>query len=90
MHRAYREIEAMKKLGCHQHICHLYQVAETEENIYLVMEVRSFNLHAMFTSATMACAPPPPPPHTHTFVGILINKMVLEMSKFIIYEFVNK
>jgi len=38
LHRAYREIETMKRLGCHPHICHLYQVAETEEDIYLVME----------------------------------------------------
>lgn len=38
LHRAYREIEAMKRLGCHQHICQLYQVVENEENIYLVLE----------------------------------------------------
>merc|ERR1712168_718331 len=38
LHRAYREIETVKRLGCHPHICHLYQVAETEEDIYLVME----------------------------------------------------
>lgn len=39
LHRAYREIEAMKRLGCHQHICQLYQVVETEEDIFLVLEV---------------------------------------------------
>lgn len=38
LHRAYREIDAMKRLGCHQHICQLYQVVETSENIYLVLE----------------------------------------------------
>jgi len=38
LHRAYREIEAMKRLGSHQHICQLYQVVETEEDIYLVLE----------------------------------------------------
>merc|ERR1712180_212538 len=26
LHRAYREIETMKRLGCHPHICHMYQV----------------------------------------------------------------
>ncbi|XP_047145876.1 maternal embryonic leucine zipper kinase isoform X1 [Hydra vulgaris] len=38
LHRAYREIEAMKRLGCHQHICQLYQVVETDEDIFLVLE----------------------------------------------------
>jgi len=38
LHRAYREIEAMKKLGTHHHIAQLYQVTETETDIYLVLE----------------------------------------------------
>lgn len=38
LHRAYREIEAMKRLGSHQHICQLFQVTETETDIYLVLE----------------------------------------------------
>ncbi len=33
------EIEAMKIL-CHQHICKLYQVIETEERFFMVLEVR--------------------------------------------------
>ncbi|XP_065058731.1 maternal embryonic leucine zipper kinase-like isoform X2 [Rhopilema esculentum] len=37
LHRAYREINAMKKLS-HQHISQLYQVVETEEDIFMVME----------------------------------------------------
>jgi len=38
LHRAYREIDAMKRLGSHQHVCQLYQVVENDENIYLVLE----------------------------------------------------
>ncbi|XP_057313199.1 maternal embryonic leucine zipper kinase-like [Hydractinia symbiolongicarpus] len=38
LHRAYREIDAMKRLGCHQHICQLYQVVETDKDIFLVLE----------------------------------------------------
>eukprot|EP00794_Sanderia_malayensis_P007224 gene7224-8032_t len=37
LHRAYREINAMKKLS-HQHVCQLYQVFETNEDIYMVLE----------------------------------------------------
>lgn len=37
LHRAYREINAMKKLS-HQHICQLYQIVETESDIFMVME----------------------------------------------------
>ena len=47
LHRAYREISAMKKLS-HQHICQLYQVVETETDIFMVMEVTInflFTLH---------------------------------------------
>ncbi|XP_048589644.1 maternal embryonic leucine zipper kinase isoform X2 [Nematostella vectensis] len=35
--RVQRELEAMKDL-CHQHICQLYHVIETDENIYMVLE----------------------------------------------------
>ena len=38
LHRAYREINAMKRLS-HQHISQLYQVVETEDDIFMVMEV---------------------------------------------------
>ena len=38
LHRAYREINAMKKIS-HQHICQLYQVVETDEDIFMVLEV---------------------------------------------------
>lgn len=37
LHRAYNEIYALKHL-IHQHICQLYQVYETEESIFLVIE----------------------------------------------------
>ena len=36
--RAFREIECLKKLR-HQHICQLYEVIETRQMIYLVIEV---------------------------------------------------
>lgn len=38
----------MKRLGCHQHICQLYQVVETEDTIYLVMEVFMMRLVLYF------------------------------------------
>eukprot|EP00112_Aurelia_sp_Birch-Aquarium-sp1_P024229 Seg756.3 transcript_id=Seg756.3/GoldUCD/mRNA.D3Y31 product="Maternal embryonic leucine zipper kinase" protein_id=Seg756.3/GoldUCD/D3Y31 len=40
LHRAYREINAMRKLS-HQHISQLYQVVETEDDIFMVMEYLS-------------------------------------------------
>ena len=39
--RVKTEIHAMKEL-CHQHICKLYQVIETEEKFFLVLEVSEF------------------------------------------------
>ena len=36
--RAYLEIQSLKELR-HQHICQLYEVQETKEFIYMVMEV---------------------------------------------------
>lgn len=36
--RVKTEIHAMKEL-CHQHICKLYQVIETDEKFFLVLEV---------------------------------------------------
>ncbi|XP_028512431.1 maternal embryonic leucine zipper kinase [Exaiptasia diaphana] len=35
--RVKREIGAMKDL-CHQHVCQLYQVIETAENIFMILE----------------------------------------------------
>ena len=37
------EINAMKELR-HQHICQLMQVIETEEKIFMVLEVSALNL----------------------------------------------
>ena len=36
--RVYAEIATMKVL-CHQNICQLYEVVETEEEIFMVLEV---------------------------------------------------
>ena len=40
--RVRTEIEAMKKL-CHQHICKLYQVIETEDKFFMVLEVSAIH-----------------------------------------------
>jgi len=40
--RVKTEINAMRELR-HQHICQLYQVIETEEKYFIVLEVESFN-----------------------------------------------
>ena len=42
LHRAYNEIYALKNLG-HQHISKMYEVFETKEFIYLVIEVSESN-----------------------------------------------
>lgn len=44
--RAYREIKVLKQLH-HQHISQLYQVIETEQIIYLVIEVGLYSVFAM-------------------------------------------
>ncbi len=36
--RVYAEIATMKEL-CHQNICQLYEVVETEEDIFMILEV---------------------------------------------------
>lgn len=42
--RLSREISALRKLR-HQHICHLYEVHESDGRIYLLMEVRIYHYY---------------------------------------------